>query len=54
MFHYLGWKEPAETIENALEKTIQKKTVTYDLERLLEGATLLGTSAFADAIIENK
>ncbi len=51
MFEYLGWKKAADMIFNALERAIQNKTVTYDLERLMDGATKLSTSAFADAII---
>jgi isocitrate dehydrogenase len=53
MFQYLGWVEVAEAIESALAKTIAQKRVTYDFERQMEGATLLKTSAFADALIEN-
>ncbi len=53
MFDFLGWKEAAQLIENGIAKTIQQKRVTYDLERLMPGATKLGTAAFASAIIEN-
>ncbi|MBZ5540608.1 MAG: NADP-dependent isocitrate dehydrogenase [Acidobacteriia bacterium] len=53
MFEFLGWKEAAKLIENGIAKTIRQKRVTYDLERLMSGATKLGTSAFASAIIEN-
>ncbi len=53
MFDFLGWKEAAKLIEDGIAKTIQQKRVTYDLERLMPGATKLGTSAFATAIIEN-
>ncbi len=53
MFEFLGWKEAAKLIEDGIAKTIQQKKVTYDLERLMPGATKLGTSAFASAIIEN-
>ena len=53
MFRYLGWFDAAALIESALEKTIREKTVTYDLARLMEGATELKTSAFADRIIAN-
>lgn len=52
MFEYLGWKKAADMIFNALERAIQNKTVTYDLERLMDGAAKLSTSAFADAIIK--
>ena len=53
MFRYLGWPKVAARIEDAIERTIQQKTVTYDLERLMEGATKLKTSEFADAVITN-
>ncbi|HXH05573.1 MAG TPA: isocitrate dehydrogenase (NADP(+)) [Vicinamibacterales bacterium] len=53
MFRHLGWGAAADLIEQALERTIQQKRVTYDLARQMEGATELRTSAFADAIIEN-
>jgi isocitrate dehydrogenase len=53
MFAFLGWKEAAQLIEDGIAKTIQQKRVTYDLERLMQGATKVGTAAFADAIIEN-
>jgi len=53
MFRYLGWNEAADMIESGLERTIEKKTVTYDFERLMPGATKVSTSKFADCIIEN-
>jgi isocitrate dehydrogenase len=53
MFDFMGWKEVAQLIENGVARTIQQKRVTYDLERLLPGATKLKTSEFASAIIEN-
>jgi isocitrate dehydrogenase len=53
MFDFLGWKEAARLIEDALERTIQQKTVTYDFERLMEGATKVKTSEFAGNIITN-
>lgn len=53
MFEFLGWKEAAQLVENGIARTIQQKKVTYDLERLMEGATKLKTSEFATAIIEN-
>jgi isocitrate dehydrogenase len=53
MLEFLGWKEAAKLIEDGIAKTIQQKRVTYDLERLMPGATRVGTSAFASAIIEN-
>jgi isocitrate dehydrogenase len=53
MFEYLGWTEAKDLIHNAIAKTIQSKKVTYDLERLMKGATKLKTSEFASAIIDN-
>ncbi len=53
MFEFLGWKEAAKLIEDGIALTIQQKRVTYDLERMMPGATKVGTSAFASAIIEN-
>jgi isocitrate dehydrogenase len=53
MFEFLGWKPAAQLIEGGIARTIQQKRVTYDLERLMPGATKLGTSAFASAIVEN-
>jgi isocitrate dehydrogenase len=53
MLEFLGWNEAAKLIEDGIARTIQQKKVTYDLERLMPGATKVGTSAFASAIIEN-
>ncbi len=53
MLRWLGWKEAGDAVENALSETISQKRVTYDLERQMEGATLLKTSEFATAIIDN-
>jgi isocitrate dehydrogenase len=53
MLEFLGWTEAAQLIEDGIARTIQQKRVTYDLERLMPGATKVGTSAFASAIIEN-
>ncbi|MGC1494064.1 MAG: isocitrate/isopropylmalate family dehydrogenase, partial [Candidatus Acidiferrum sp.] len=53
MFEFLGWKEAAQLIEEGIARTIQQKRVTYDLERLMPGATKVGTADFAAAIIEN-
>jgi len=53
MFEHIGWKDVAQTIEKAFAKTIQQRKVTYDLERLMAGATKLKTSEFARAIVEN-
>jgi isocitrate dehydrogenase len=53
MFEYMGWNEAAGLIIDGIVRTIDQKRVTYDLERLMEGATKVKTSEFADAIIEN-
>jgi isocitrate dehydrogenase len=53
MFDYLGWGEVTQSIYSGLESAIQGKKVTYDFHRLMENATLLKTSEFADAIISN-
>jgi isocitrate dehydrogenase len=53
MFEYIGWQEVADTILDALGKTIVQGKVTYDFHRLMEGANLMKTSEFADAIINN-
>ena len=53
MLRYMGWMEAAELIIKSLEKTIGQKRVTYDFERLMTGATLLKTSEFAKAMVEN-
>ncbi len=53
MFDYLGWKEVAERITKAMEKTISEKTVTYDLARQMEKAKKVKCSEFASAIVEN-
>ena len=53
MFEYMQWFEASDMIYNAIDKTIQQKKVTYDFHRLMDGATLLKTSEFADAIISN-
>ncbi|MCK4428293.1 MAG: isocitrate dehydrogenase (NADP(+)) [candidate division Zixibacteria bacterium] len=53
MLEYLDWREAAERIYKAIADTIKQKRVTYDLHRLMEGATKLKTSEYASAIIEN-
>ena len=53
MFRYMGWAEAAELILSSLDKTISQKRVTYDFERMMEGATLESCSGFARAMVEN-
>ncbi len=52
MLRYLGWNEAADLIVRAIERTIAAKLVTYDFHRQMEGATLLKTSEFAQALVE--
>lgn len=53
MLEYMGWKEAADLIIKGIEKTIKQKRVTYDFERLMEGATKVKCSEFGAAIVEN-
>lgn len=53
MFRYLGWKEAADLIITALEKTIASRIVTYDFARLMDGATEVKCSEFGEAIVKN-
>ncbi len=53
MLRHMGWFEAADAIERALAKTIDQKKVTYDLQRQMQGATLMKTSEFGRAIVEN-
>jgi isocitrate dehydrogenase len=53
MFRYMGWGEAADLIIKGIERAVANKTVTYDFERLMEGAKLVSCSGFGDAIIAN-
>ncbi len=53
MLDYLGWREAAQMIVTSLEKTISNKTVTYDLERGMTGATKVKCSEFGTLVIKN-
>lgn len=53
MFEYMGWQEAADLINKGLEKAISAKRVTYDFHRLMDGATLLKCSEFAQEIVKN-
>lgn len=53
MLEHLGWNEAAKMITASIEKTIESKVVTYDFARLMEGATEVKTSEFADELIKN-
>ncbi|MGP0790982.1 NADP-dependent isocitrate dehydrogenase, partial [Escherichia coli] len=50
---HMGWTEAAVLIVKGMEGAINAKTVTYDFERMMEGAKLLKCSEFGDAIIKN-
>ncbi|MGI9160720.1 MAG: NADP-dependent isocitrate dehydrogenase, partial [Saprospiraceae bacterium] len=53
MFEYMGWEKAAKLIVKGLERSIKKKRVTYDFERLMKGATKLKCSEFGSEIIAN-
>ncbi|GEN57320.1 isocitrate dehydrogenase [NADP] [Halolactibacillus alkaliphilus] len=53
MLEHLGWNEAADLITKAMDRTIGSKVVTYDFARLMDGATEVKTSEFADALISN-
>jgi isocitrate dehydrogenase len=53
MFRYLGWPQVADLIVKGVEGAIAAKTVTYDFHRLMDGAKLLKTSEFGDAVIDH-
>jgi len=53
MLEYLGWDKAADMVNKAIEKTIAKKTVTYDLHRQMKGAKKVSTSQYATQIIKN-
>jgi isocitrate dehydrogenase len=53
MLEYLGWQEAADLILKGIKGAINKKTVTYDFERLMQGATLLKCSEFGQAVVDN-
>ena len=53
MFEYLGWQEAADLIVKGIERAIGKKRVTYDFDRLMDGATKLKCSEFGEEIVSN-
>ncbi|MDF2718511.1 MAG: NADP-dependent isocitrate dehydrogenase, partial [Paenibacillus sp.] len=53
MLEHLGWLEAADLIYKGLEQSIADKTVTYDFARLMEGATEVKCSEFANLVIKN-
>jgi isocitrate dehydrogenase len=53
MFRYLGWREAADLVIKGMEGAIAARKVTYDFHRLMDGATMLKTSEFGDAVIQH-
>ena len=53
MLRHLGWQDAADLIVKGISGAIAAKTVTYDLERLMDGASLVSCSGFADAVIQH-
>ena len=53
MLRHMGWTEAADLIVKGMSGAIQAKTVTYDLERLMDDATLVSSSGFAEAVVAN-
>jgi len=53
MLRYMGWTEAADLVIKGMERAITARTVTYDFERLMEGATLLKCSEFGQAVVEH-
>ncbi len=53
MFDHLGWNEAAQLIRDSVVKTIDQKTVTYDLARQMDGAVEFSCSGFGEAVVKN-
>jgi len=53
MLRHMGWLEAADLILDGMQGAIEARTVTYDFERIMEGATLVKASEFGDAIISH-
>ncbi|CPQ96752.1 isocitrate dehydrogenase [Staphylococcus aureus] len=53
MLEHLGWQEAADKVTQSVEATIASKVVTYDFARLMDGATEVKSSEFADELIKN-
>jgi isocitrate dehydrogenase len=53
MLRHMSWPEAADLVVKGMDGAIAAKTVTYDFARLMDGATELKTSEFADAVIAN-
>jgi isocitrate dehydrogenase len=53
MLRYMGWTEAADLVVKGMEGAINAKTVTYDLARMMEGATEVKCMAFGEAMIKH-
>ena len=53
LLRHIGWNEAADLVIKGIEKAIASKQVTYDFARLMDGATELSCSGFANAVVEN-
>jgi isocitrate dehydrogenase len=53
MLEHMGWAEAAEAVMRGMGGAVGAKTVTYDLERQMDGARILKTSEFGQAVIEH-
>jgi isocitrate dehydrogenase len=53
MLRHLGWPEAADLVVKGMDAAISSRRVTYDFARLMEGATEVRTSEFADAMIQS-
>jgi isocitrate dehydrogenase len=53
MFRYLGWEEAADLLVKGIERAISNKIVTYDFARLMENATEVSCSKFAQTVVDN-
>jgi len=52
MFEHFGWFDAADLVRDAVEETIQERTVTYDIDRQIEGGKRVSTSRFAELVAE--
>jgi isocitrate dehydrogenase len=53
MLRYMGWTEAADSLLRGIEKSIEQKCVTYDLERQMDDATLKTCSEFGESVADN-
>jgi isocitrate dehydrogenase len=53
LLEHIGWTEAARLIDKGLEGAVKAKTVTYDLERQMEGATTVGTFRFGEEVVRH-